>query len=433
MFPRPPAAPYHCPKGCRWNNEFLSKYQVGKILGEGAFGCVHEGVDNSTNEKVAIKKIKNFSSNYIDAQRLLREISILRMMKGHPNLISLKYIATSASKDKFNEIDLVFERYATDLFEVINSRQVLTVEHIQYFLYQILCGVYSLHSAKLVHRDLKPSNILLNANCKAVICDFGLSRATHYREKASISTCSTPPPLFRKLTPYVVTRWYRSPELIIDGRSEAPADMWSAGCILAELIIRKPLFPGDSSEGVLDLIFNLIGTPDKGELGCINDKDSLDYVASFSHKPPQDFKQKFPRADASVIDLLKKLLVFNPAKRMTAEQALRHPFFSNLLHREDLLTFPLQSRTVEDERSFRDYYQFEEELDGQTSKSEAEIAQGACDLVLNEIARYAPKPTSIPVTALSSSSSSSLNTPCSFFNQEEPSVKASSALSSVPR
>ena len=365
-----------------------SKYQLGRLVGSGASGSVFEGVDKSTQKKVAIKKIIDYSTDAISATRLLREISLLRMLKGHPDLISLEYIAASAAKEPVNEVYLVFERCDTDLHKVIASPQSLTTAHIQYISYQILCGIHYIHSASLIHRDLKPANILINSNCKIKIGDFGLSRATQVIRDASHPADCAPPQLYRQLTAYVLTRWYRSTELIINDRAEAPADMWSIGCILAELFLRKPLFRANSSIGVLRLILDLIGAPEPHDLEWINHEDRLIYVTKCRTITGQTFQQKFNSADASLRDLLKLLLEFNPTKRVTAAQALAHPFFDSIFKTEDVLTFPLKTSSAGDETSLNDYCRFETYLDRHPDKSQPAITKSACALSLKEIARH---------------------------------------------
>lgn len=370
-------------------DELYSKYQIKKgAIGEGSYGLVYEGVDKITGKTVAIKIIQNSFTDPVEAKRLLREISLLRMLKDHPKIVSLEYITTSTDNGTLNEVDLVFERYESDLDKIICSKPSLTTLHLQYFLYQILCGIYYIHSAKLVHRDLKPSNILVNSNCDIKICDFGLARAVQVIKDTSHSATCAPPPLFRQLTKYVVSRWYRSPELLLHCRGEAPADMWSIGCILAELLLGKPLFAAKHGNDVLNLILNFIGAPEQHDCGWITDKTAFNYITQYSNKPRQTFQQKFKDADASALDLLKKLLEFNPTKRITAEQALQHPFFHAYLNSQDVLTFPLKPRSVVDQSSLDDYYQFETELDGQSGKSSNEIMQWTCALILKEAARY---------------------------------------------
>ena len=134
----------------------------------------------------------------------------------------------------FEDVYIISELMDTDLHRVIYSRQKLTDDHVQFFLYQMLCALKYMHSAKVLHRDLKPSNILLNSNCDLKICDFGLSRGLSPGQDTG------------DLTEYVVTRWYRAPEIMLSCQDYTTAiDVWSVGCIFGEMLGRKPLFPGE--------------------------------------------------------------------------------------------------------------------------------------------------------------------------------------------
>lgn len=151
------------------------KYKYIQLKGVGAYGVVISCQDLESNTKVAIKKIPNAFEDLIDAKRIVREIKLLRFFN-HDNIISLVDVPKPLSKTGFNDIYIVNDLMETDLHRVIYSKQELTDEHIQYFIYQILRGVLYIHSADVVHRDLKPSNILANKNCDLKICDLGLGR-----------------------------------------------------------------------------------------------------------------------------------------------------------------------------------------------------------------------------------------------------------------
>lgn len=368
--------------------ELYSKYSINENpFSKGAYGMVYAGEDSTTNKKVAIKKM-GLSHDPVLTKRLLREISLLRMLKGHPNIVSLEYIATSNT-----EIALVFERYNASLHKVITSSQQLTTEHIKYFLYQILCGIHYIHSAKLAHRDLKPANILVNFDdCKIAICDFGFSRATQILTTPPATSSSSS--FFRQLTPYVVTRWYRSPELLLASRGAggAHSDMWSIGCILAELILRKPLFPSCSEADGLNLIFQLIETSHQPAY------EGMAHIKPI--KPLETFAQKFQSEDAELLDLLKKLLEFDPAKRITAEQALHHPWLSKYTNAKTVSSYPLSEiLSPIDKCSLDDYNLFEMTLENQPYKSRAAVSQWGNELIFKEVARYTNTPESAPTAS----------------------------------
>nr|GMD12481.1 mitogen-activated protein kinase homolog NTF6 [Ipomoea batatas] len=284
-------------------------------VGRGAYGMVCCARNAVTKEEVAIKKIGNAFDNRIDAKRTLREIKLLSHM-GHENIIKIKDIIRPPEREKFNDVYIVYELMDTDLHQIIRSSQQLTEDHCQYFLYQLLRGLKYIHSANVLHRDLKPSNLLLDANCDLKICDFGLARTTSETDF---------------MTEYVVTRWYRAPELLLNcSEYTAAIDIWSVGCILMEIIKREPLFPGRDYVQQLALITELLGTPEDSDLGFLRSDNARRYVKQLPHVPKQPFSQKFPDVSALAIDLAEQMLVFDPAKRITVEDALNHPFLSSL-------------------------------------------------------------------------------------------------------
>merc|ERR1711970_1469054 len=198
-------------------------------IGKGAYGVVCSASNSVTGERLAIKKISNAFDNVVDAKRMLREIKLLRHLQ-HENIVKIKDILPPPSLENFKDMYILYELMDTDLHQIIRSSQPLSDEHGQFFIYQLLRGLKYIHSANVLHRDLNPSNILLNANCDLRICDFGLARTSSEKEY---------------MTEYVVTRWYRAPELLLScAEYTAAIDIWSCGCIFAELLGRKPLFPG---------------------------------------------------------------------------------------------------------------------------------------------------------------------------------------------
>jgi serine/threonine protein kinase len=188
----------------------------------------------------------------------------------------------------------------------------------------------------------------------------------------------------------VVTRWYRSPELLLHcrGAGAAPTDMWSIGCILAELLLGEPLFPGESEQEVIDLILHVIGSPEHHDCEWINNRVGHHYVTHYPSMPGQNFQQKFTHANTSTLDLLTKLLTFNPTKRITAEQALQHPFFASLFKSQDVVTFPLKPISAADRVSSNRYHQFETQLEDAEGLLSSEITHMAHELILEEIDRY---------------------------------------------
>jgi mitogen-activated protein kinase 1/3 len=218
----------------------------------------------------------------------------------------------------FDDVYVVMEFMETDLYKIIYSKNELSDEHIQYFIYQILCGLKYIHGAGVIHRDLKPSNLLVNGNCDLKICDFGLARGVSAEEDYD-------------LTEYVVTRWYRAPEIMCACSDyDNKIDVWAVGCIMAELLGRGPLFPGDDYIKQVNLIFDTLGTPDESDMKFISNQKAYQYIKSLKPRPKVPFSTKYKHASAQAIDLLDKMLAFNPAKRLTVDQCLEHPYLQSI-------------------------------------------------------------------------------------------------------
>lgn len=296
--------------------EIDTKYVPIKPIGRGAYGIVCSSVNRETNEKVAIKKIQNAFENRVDALRTLRELKLLRHLH-HENVIALKDIMMPNHRNNFKDVYLVYELMDTDLHQIIKSSQALSNDHCQYFLFQLLRGLKYLHSANILHRDLKPGNLLINANCDLKICDFGLARTNCTKNQF--------------MTEYVVTRWYRAPELLLCCDNYGTSiDVWSVGCIFAELLGRKPIFPGSECLNQLKLIINILGSQREEDIEFIDNPKAKRYIKSLPYSPGTPFSRLYPNAHPLAIDLLSKMLVFDPTKRISVTEALQHPFMASL-------------------------------------------------------------------------------------------------------
>ena len=301
------------------------RYNPLKIIGRGAYGVVCSAIDGApmargrvgTSRRVAVKKLTNCFDSLVEARRALREVHLLRRLR-HENVIKLVDVMMPTNEiGRVSDVYLVYELMDTDLHQIIRSDQTLLDEHCQYFMYQILRGLKYVHSANVLHRDLKPSNILLNANCDLCICDFGLARSMV--EEGHM------------MTSYVVTRWYRAPELLLNSEEYAASiDMWSVGCILAEIIARKPLFPGKDFIHQMHLIIETLGSPEEADLEFISSSYARKYIGALPRKPKIDFASLYPRANVLVVDLLERILVFNPHRRISVVEALAHPYLASL-------------------------------------------------------------------------------------------------------
>jgi serine/threonine protein kinase len=302
-----------------------STLNIMNSVGSGAYGVVAAARDTTTGEVVAIKKIERAFEHQTFTKRTLRELKLLRALR-HENIICLNTILRPLDAESFDEIYCVFELMETDLASIIKSPQPLSEEHCQFFLYQILRGVKYIHSRNVIHRDLKPRNLLVNSNCDLKICDFGLARcdfATLSRQTAA-------------MTDYVATRWYRAPEVILTWEKYTKAiDMWSVGCIFAELMGRQPIFPGVDSSNQIQLIVDVLGYPDDSVLGKIRSEKARSYLERLPKRKPADFSILFPIASNVACDLLRGLLSFDPDERLTVNQAIQHPYLDTLHCMED--------------------------------------------------------------------------------------------------
>ncbi|GMF45324.1 unnamed protein product [Phytophthora fragariaefolia] len=295
------------------NFDVPKRYQMIKAVGQGAYGCVIAASDTETGQALAIKNIPNAFNDLIDAKRILREIRLMRHLN-HPNLVNLLDLLRPPTLQEFNDVYIVTDLMETDLHRVIHSNQSISDDHVQYFLYQMLVAINYVHSAEVLHRDLKPSNILVNSDCDLKLCDFGLARGIQGMDSG--------------LTEYVVTRWYRAPELLLSSKYDKQMDVWAIGCILAEMLGRRPLFPGHDYLHQLKIIMDVVGSPSEDSLDFITNPKAKRFILRQPKKPKVPLSSVYPRATPQCLDLLEKMLVFDPRKRITISEALEHPYLS---------------------------------------------------------------------------------------------------------
>eukprot|EP00798_Chlamydomonas_sp_ICE-L_P027646 gene27646-7285_t len=297
-----------------------NRYSIREVIGKGSYGIVCSAVDNYTGEMVAIKKITDVFQHVSDATRILREIKLLRLLK-HPDIVDVKHIMLPPSSSSYKDIYVVFELMETDLHQVIKANDDLTPGHYQFFLYQMLRGLKFIHSAKVFHRDIKPKNILANSNCNLKICDFGLARPAFNDAPTTIFW-----------TDYVATRWYRAPELCgsFFAKYSPSIDLWSVGCIFAEVLLGRPLFPGKNVVHQLELITDLLGTPSDEVVAKVRNEKARRFLLGMKNKPSVPFETYFPKGNPAALALLKRLLSFDPSDRPSAEEALADPYFKGL-------------------------------------------------------------------------------------------------------
>jgi serine/threonine protein kinase len=301
-------------------------YNVFAVLGQGAYGCVvaasTEAVDRET---VAIKKFFESFTHSIHARRTLRELRFLRCLQ-HENIVAIKTVFCSGpTRDRLDEIYVATEVMDTDLYTVIRACQPFSFSHCVFFLYQILRGLKYIHSAGIIHRDLKPKNLLVNKSCDLRICDFGMARLENsVGEQASIAD--------QQMTEYVCTRWYRAPELLCCWTAyTTKVDIWSCGCILAEMLSRQCLFKGKSTMDQLRRIQNVLGKPSAEEIDKIPNAKARVYLHQQKSVQAPAIEQTLGvRVPKDAESILFSMLAFDPDKRHTCMELLNHEYVSQL-------------------------------------------------------------------------------------------------------
>ncbi|KAE9610678.1 putative cyclin-dependent kinase CMGC-CDK-Pl family [Lupinus albus] len=290
----------------------MEQYEKVEKIGEGTYGVVYKARDRITNATFALKKIRLEQEDEGVPSTAIREISLLKEMQ-HRNIVRLQDVVHSERR-----LYLVFEYLDLDLKKHMDSCPEFGKDHqqVKMFLYQILCGIAYCHSHRVLHRDLKPQNLLIDRSNNALkLADFGLARAFGIPVKT--------------FTHEVVTLWYRAPEILLGSRHySTPVDVWSVGCIFAEMINQRPLFPGDSEIDELFKIFRIMGTPNEETWPGVTSLP--DFKSAFPKWSAKDLATLVPNLEPAGLDLLKSMLCLDPSKRITARSALEHGYFNDI-------------------------------------------------------------------------------------------------------
>uniref|UniRef100_A0A7E4V9Y4 Mitogen-activated protein kinase n=1 Tax=Panagrellus redivivus TaxID=6233 RepID=A0A7E4V9Y4_PANRE len=305
---------YYNPAAPSPSSPTRSRYEPDRPIGYGAFGVVWSVTDPRNHKRVALKKMPNVFQNIASTKRVFREIRMLASFT-HDNVVCLLDILQPPNPHFFQEIYVLTELMQSDLHKIIVSPQTLTPDHIKVFLYQILRGLKYLHSAHILHRDIKPGNLLVNSNCVLKICDFGLARLWDPADQIN-------------MTHEVVTQYYRAPELLMGSRRYTGAiDVWSVGCIFAELLARRILFQAQGPIEQLNLIIDLLGTPRREEMHGACD-GAISHILRSPHRASQVSRlhSLSQSSTPDAVHLLIEMLKFDPDRRLTVEQALEHRY-----------------------------------------------------------------------------------------------------------
>ncbi|XP_050620314.1 cyclin-dependent kinase 3 isoform X1 [Macaca thibetana thibetana] len=297
-------------RGADGSSVAMDVFQKVEKIGEGTYGVVYKAKNRETGQLVALKKIRLDLEMEGVPSTAIREISLLKELK-HPNIVQLLDVVHNERK-----LYLVFEFLSQDLKKYMDSTpdSELPLHLIKSYLFQLLQGVSFCHSHRVIHRDLKPQNLLINELGAIKLADFGLARAFGV-------------PL-RTYTHEVVTLWYRAPEILLGSKFYTTAvDIWSIGCIFAEMVTRKALFPGDSEIDQLFRIFRMLGTPSEATWPGVTQLP--DYKGNFPKWTRKGLGEIVPSLEPEGRDLLMQLLQYDPSRRITAKTALAHPYFSS--------------------------------------------------------------------------------------------------------
>ena len=315
----------------------MNKYEIIKDIGGGSYGVVYEGVNLETNEKVAIKKLKQKIDSWEDCMNQ-NEVFFLRKLI-HPNIIKLIEVIREPNSD----ISFVFEFCDCNLYEFITNhrkrKKAISEEKIHNIIYNITKGLSYLHSNNIMHRDLKPENILislnnhdLNNNNSIKIADFGTAKQIPQYNNES-------------LTDYICTRWYRAPECVLKSKNyNEKIDIWALGCIMAELYTLKPLFPGQSEFDQIDKIMKILGTPNYEQWS-----EGYRLIDNLNMKFPEynkkNLRNYFFDISNEAINFLEYIFQYDAEKRPSANQLLNHPYLkNNIMNKVDVNAFRSQSR-----------------------------------------------------------------------------------------
>jgi len=292
------------------HNRSLERFQTHERLGNGSYGQVYRARDTQTQSDIAMKKMNlNLETEGVPTT-VIREVSLLRELN-HPNIVKFHDIIVTE-----NRLFLIFELLEKDLRKLMEEVPAGIDENaIKRIIFQTLKALNFCHARRFMHRDLKPENILLDRNSDVKVADFGLARAFQIPGKP--------------YTNEVQTLWYRAPEVLLGVENYSVAiDIWSVGCIFAELVLRRPLFTGSSPFAQLIDIFKVMGTPTEETWPGVTTLNN--FPSTHESYPPCNLQNILSRLGSDGLDLLGKMLCMNPANRIAAKFALMHPYFEGL-------------------------------------------------------------------------------------------------------
>lgn len=318
------------------DGEVEQRYKILRHIGSGAYGVVWCAHDRVTGKQVALKKVFDAFGNQQDAQRTYREVMLLSSLRDNNRIVQLVNVIRAV-----NNIDiyLIFELSETDLTVVLRTK-ILQDIHRRYLAYQVVLVTAQLHARRVIHRDLKPANIFVNTDCTIILGDFGLARS-FYQDSENKDA-------FLDLTDYIATRWYRSPEILVKSNVYTTAmDMWAIGCVVGELLLGHPLLHGSSTVNQMELIIAATGEPTEADVDSLCSPHSWGIMDSLPAEiASEPLSERLRDYDPDAVDLIERCIVFNPNKRLTAREALKHPYVAQFVKPEDLASLEKQKPVV---------------------------------------------------------------------------------------
>jgi len=294
----------------------MDKYEKLERIGEGTYGVVYKAKERKSGDLLALKKIRLDDSAEGIPSTAIREIALLKQLR-HQNIVKLYDVVHTESK-----LTLVFEYLDQDLKKHLDAcDRGLEADVVKSFLFQLLNGIAFCHQHRVLHRDLKPQNLLINVDGELKLADFGLARAFGIP--------------VRSFTHEVVTLWYRAPDVLLGSRNySTQVDIWSVGCIFAEMVTGRPLFPGNSEQDQLHKIFRALGTPTlKSWPTIVELPEYKTAMTGFPVYQPQGLAKVVSGLSKTGIDLLESMLQFDPQKRISADEAVHHAYFRGVKDR----------------------------------------------------------------------------------------------------
>ncbi|KAK1736039.1 mitogen-activated protein kinase [Skeletonema marinoi] len=303
----------------------LEQYDIAQKVGQGAYGIVWKATHRKSGQTIALKKCFDAFRNNTDSMRTFREVAYLKAMSGHENIVNIRGVLPACGD---RDLYITFEYMQTDLSHVIKAK-LLTEIHVKFIAYQLLRALKYIHSAELLHRDIKPSNILIDDNCYIKLCDFGLCRSID-------ETFGN-----LELTDYVMTRWYRAPEVLFGSKKYTKGvDLWSVGCIIGEMIRGRPLIAGACTMSQIQKVLEVTGNPTDEVVASWQSPFAQKMLVNAKAKRRLRLNELCPNLPRDAKRIMKRLFRLDPDERIAADAALEHEYLAEFHNPDTEPSYP---------------------------------------------------------------------------------------------